>query len=120
MNGPGLVDVGDELLDMGVGGLEHDVLGTAFLHHRAIAEHGDAVADLQRLVEIVGDEQDRLVAVRLCSLSNSSCMSGADQRIERREGLVHQEDVGIEREGPGEADALLLAAGEVGAAGVSS
>ena len=37
----------------------------------------------------------------------------ADQRIERAEGLVHQQDVGIGRERAGEADALLHPAREV-------
>ncbi len=36
--------------------------------------------------------------------------AGADQRIEGGEGLVHEQDVGIERERPRQPDALLLAA----------
>ncbi len=36
----------------------------------------------------------------------------ADQRVERREGFVHQKDRRLGREGAGEADALLHAAGK--------
>ena len=37
----------------------------------------------------------------------------ADQRVERREGLVHEQDVGVRGEGPGETDALAHAAREL-------
>ena len=36
----------------------------------------------------------------------------ADQRVERRERLVHEQDVGVGREGARETDALLHAAGK--------
>ena len=37
----------------------------------------------------------------------------ADQRVERGERLVHQQDVGLGRKGARQADALLHAAGEL-------
>ena len=45
----------------------------------------------------------------------------AQVRVERGEGLVEQHDLGLDRERPGERDALLLAAGElVGVAALES
>jgi len=38
--------------------------------------------------------------------------AAADQRVQRRERLVHQQDVGIGGERAGQADALLHAAGQ--------
>ena len=38
---------------------------------------------------------------------------GARQRIERAEGLVHQQHLGLHRERAGDADALLHAAGDL-------
>ena len=49
-----------------------------------------------------------------CSVEQLVLQAGADQRVERRERLVHQQDLGVGGEGAGEADALLHAAGELG------
>ena len=40
---------------------------------------------------------------------------GGGDRVERRARLVHQDHFGIDRDGAGDAQALLLAAGEAGA-----
>ena len=40
---------------------------------------------------------------------------GGGDRIERRARLVHQDDVGIDRHGAGDDEALLLTAGKAGA-----
>ena len=40
-------------------------------------------------------------------------MRGGRDRVEGRSRLVHQEHLGLDREGPGDAEPLLLAAGEV-------
>ena len=48
-----------------------------------------------------------------CSIEELVLQLVADQRIERRERLVHEQDVGVGGEGAGEADALLHAAGQL-------
>ena len=50
---------------------------------------------------------------RPCSSMSWSCIWLADQRVERREGLVHEQDLGVGAERAGEADALLHAAGQL-------
>ena len=51
----------DEALDEVVGRVGQDRLrGVVLRDLRSLTQHGDAVADLQRLVEVVGDEDDRL------------------------------------------------------------
>ena len=49
-----------ELRNPGIGGPQHDVLRRAGLHDAALVHDRDPVADAQRLVEVVADEQDGL------------------------------------------------------------
>ena len=60
----------------------------------------------------MADEQDGLLQLLLQG-EQLVLQVGPDQRIERRERLVHQQDVGVGGEGAGEADTLLHAAGEL-------
>ena len=69
----------------------------------------DEVAHLDRLVDVVGDEQDRLGEV-LLEAQELVLEPFADDRIDGPEGLVHQHDRRVGREGLGHADALALAA----------
>ena len=103
------VHIGDEVAHIVVGGPEHDVLRRAGLDDAPALHDGDVVADLQRLFEVVADEDDRLLQRRL-KLQELVLQLGADQRIERRERLVHQKDRRFGGEGARQADALLHAA----------
>ena len=74
------------------------------LHHREVVGH-EQVGDSELVLKI-GEEVDRL---RL------------DRHIERRDGLVADDQVGAEGERPGDVDSLALTAGEfVGVAGAVS
>lgn len=106
------VDVGDELGDVLVGGLGEDLLCAADLHDASGSHHCDPVAEVHRLVEVVGDEDDRLAEL-LLDLDELLLHLAADQRVERREGLVHEQDVGVGGERTGEPDALTHPAGEL-------
>ena len=57
----------------------------------------------------MGDEEGGLVH-RFGEFEELVLQPAPDQRIEGRERLVHEQDVGIRRHGAGEADALLHAA----------
>ena len=74
-----------ELTDVGICRAQHDVLGRACLHDAPALEYRRLVAELQRLVEIVCDEQDRLAHARL-QREQFVLQLGADQRIERENG----------------------------------
>ncbi|MNK27808.1 hypothetical protein D3C87_461710 [compost metagenome] len=58
------------------------------------------------------DEHDGLVQLGL-KLQKLVLHFAADQRVQRREGFVHQQDFGIGGQGPRQADALLHAAGQL-------
>ena len=79
----------------------------------ADAQHRDLVAELDGLVDVVGDEDDRLAEVAL-QPQELVLQLLAHHRVDGAERLVHEHDRRVGRERPGDADALLLAAGELG------
>ena len=98
-----------ERADVVGGRPQHDVLHGAGLDDVATFHDDDAVAQLDGLVKVVADEEDGLFQAGL-EFQQFVLQLAADQRIKRREWLVHQQDVGICRKGAGEADPLLHAA----------
>ena len=74
-------------------------------------EQDDARSEKQRFAEVVGDEDDGL-AQAAGEIAEFTLELGAGDRVERAEGLVHQQNGRIGRKGAGNADALTLAAGE--------
>ena len=105
-------DVADEVLDVVVGGRADELLAGAELHDLPVAHDRDAVAEAQRLGQVVGDEDHRLAGLVL-QPHHLVLHVAADQRVERAERLVveHHRRVGGER--ARDADALLHAAGEL-------
>ena len=75
----------------------------------ALFQNGDYRRQAQRLLDVVGDEDDRLLCcgVDACDLALQRVTG---DRIDRAKGFVHQQQLGIGGERPGDADALLLAA----------
>ncbi len=61
----GVVHVLDEPLHVLVGGLPEDVLRDAELHDLSVLHDGDPVPERERLVEVVGDEDDRPLGLAL-------------------------------------------------------
>ena len=72
-------------------------------------EDGDEVAHLDRLVDVVGHEQDRL-GDRLLEAEELVLEPVADDRVDGAERLVHEHDRRVGGQRPGDADALALAA----------
>ena len=73
---------------------------------------GDPVGDRQGLVLVVGDEQGGDADLEL-DAPDLVAQLGADLGVQRRERLVEQEDLRLDRERPGERHPLLLAAREL-------
>ena len=73
------------------------------------AHDDDAVGEIDRLVDIVGDEEDRL-AVALPDAQELRAHDLPDLRVERTERLVHQQYLGLDAQGAGDSDALAHAA----------
>ena len=101
-----------EVAHVVVGRVGDDRLGRVDLYELAILHDGDALAHLDRLEEVVGDEDHGLVD-DLLDAQQLVLHITADQRVEGAEGLVEKKNLGVHRERPGEANALLHAAREL-------
>ena len=75
-------------------------------------QHDDAIRQRDRLLQVVRDEQDGLAVgrpqVEQLVLHQLTCLD-----VERRERLVHQQDLGIEDQHLGQRHALAHAAGKL-------
>ena len=75
-------------------------------------EHEDAVAHQHGLLDVMGDHQHRfdgqLALAPEVDQVGPECLGG--QHVERGERLVHQQEVGVDDQRPGQADALAHAA----------
>ena len=76
---------------------------------RARRQHQDAIGQVDRFLDVVGDQQHR-VALLVEDAPQLDPHPQAHQRVERRERLVHVQDLGLDHEGAGELDALEHAA----------
>ena len=76
------------------------------------AEHDDAIAEIDRLFEIVGDEDDGdLLFGR--ELQDLVLQALPRHGVERAERLVHQQELGLLRQAARDLHALLHAAGKL-------
>ena len=102
-------EVGDEL----VGRVVEQVLRRADLRQVASdTEDRDPVAELDRLVDVVGHEGDGLAELGL-QAQELLLQPVAHDGVDGAERLVHQHHRRVRRQGPGHADALLLASREL-------
>ena len=86
-----------------------DLARLAIFDQLAEVEKGGALRHARGLLHVVGDDDDRVAAAQL--VDQFLDLGGGD-RVERRAGLVHQDHLGIDGDGAGDAQPLLLAAGQ--------
>ena len=79
----------------------------------AVVEHGDSIGNLVRRDHIVGDGQRGGVEA-IVEVEDQIVDLVGENRIEAGGGLVVENDLRFERNGPRQPDALLHAAGELG------
>src|SRR4051812_3017857 len=97
------------VLDLGV---LVDLLRIALLDDLAEVHHGDPVTHRPDDGEVVGDEQVREPELLLQVLEQVEDL-GLDRDVERRDGLVTHDQLRVQGQGAGDADALALPAGEL-------
>ena len=85
------------------------LFGPAALDQLAEPEERRDVRDARRLLHVVRHDDDRVPRLQLVDQLLDALRG---DRIERRRRLVHQEDLGLDRQRPGDAQPLLLAARE--------
>jgi len=90
-----------------------DGVARAVLDDAALVHDRDDVADVAYHAEIVADEEvaDAELALQVHEQVEDLALDGD---VERRDGLVADDEVGLERERTGDSDALLLATRERG------
>ena len=86
--------------------------GGELLHRAAGAHHGDPVTETDRLLDVVGDEDDGLADLRL-QAQELRLQPLAHDRVDGGEGLVHQQHRRVRGQRAGHAGALPLPAGEL-------
>src|SRR6202453_4285095 len=106
---------GDVILRASIARRREDLVGVVEFDQLAEIHEGGLVGDARGLLHIVGDDRDGVV---LRQLLDQLLDLGSRNRIERRTGLVEQDHLGPHRDGAGDAEPLLLAAGQAEAAGV--
>ena len=77
-----------------------------------VPHDGHLVGEGERLTLVVGDEHRRRAPLGE-GRGDGLAGRGPQRRVEGGEGLVEEDDRGVERERPGEGDPLLLTAGEL-------
>src|SRR5271157_4593185 len=102
--GVGEQQVGGAELGEDAGAL--DLCGHGLVEHQASGH----VADPPCLLHIVGDDDDRKVGLEVVHQVLNACRGDG---VEGRARLVHENDLGFDGQGPGNAEPLLLAAGEL-------
>ncbi len=106
------LDFADKTEDEGGSRLVIDVVGGADLLDLALAHDAEAIGQFEGFFLIMGDE-DRGVAGAVVHFAQPLAQLAADLGIKRAKGLVEQQHGGLDGEGPGERDALALAAREL-------
>src|SRR5690625_4385055 len=106
------VTAGNVVFRLLVSGVGEQLPGFTHFDEVAEVEERGAVGYPCRLLHVVGDDHDGEV---LLQLEDQLFDDGGGNRIERRTGLVHQDDFGADGDGAGDAQALLLTAGQAGA-----
>ena len=107
------VDLADEIGDEGRRRVAVDLHRRADLLDHALVHDDDPVGDRERLLLVVRDHDggDAELALQRADLL---AQVDADDRVERRQRLVEQQQAGRGGERPRQRDPLLLAAGELG------
>ena len=77
----------------------------------AVGHHNDTIGQKNRLVDVMSDHQHGVAELGV-DRHHRILQMRAGQRVERAEWLVEEEDLRLHRQRPGEADALLHAAGD--------
>src|ERR1700761_8231218 len=106
---PSAEAAGDVILGPPIARRGEDLAGVVELDQLAEIHEGGLVGDARRLLHVMGHDRDRVV---LGELLDQLLDLGGRDRIERRARLPGQDHLGPHRHGAGDAEALLLAAGQ--------
>jgi hypothetical protein len=115
--GPFLLRVGegdrrDQRLGVRVEWLFEDRVGVGGLDDAAQVHDGDAIRDVANHGQVVGDEEIGQTESGL-QVRQQVHDLGLDRDVESGDGFVEHDEVGVDRQRPGDVDALALPTGEL-------
>ncbi len=102
---------GQQRLGVGMLGIREQRFGARVLHQHAHVHDCNAIADVLHHAQVVGDEQVGQAVLFLQVLQEVQNL-GLHGHVEGGDRLVEDDQLRIQRQGPGDADALPLAAAE--------
>ena len=105
-------DGGEQSLGVGVQRILEDVLGSAVFHQVAQIHNAHGVGDMLHHGQIVGDEQIGELILLLQLLQQIDDLR-LDGHVQGGHGLIADDELRLQSQGPGDTDALTLAAGEL-------
>src|SRR5512137_1330981 len=109
-SGPGSAEPpGDVVLGQLVRRVGEDLFRPVELDKLSKHHEGGVVGDPGRLLHVVGDDHDRVV---LLETLDQVLDPGRGDGVDGRAGLVEEDDLGLDGQRPGDAEALLLPARE--------
>ncbi|MPN16244.1 hypothetical protein SDC9_163582 [bioreactor metagenome] len=88
-----------------------EVFRRVHLYHFSALHDGDCIAELEGLINIMGDKYDSFVQLPL-DLQQLKLHVFAHQRIQSRERFIHQQHIRVGGQRAGDGHALTHAAGE--------
>ena len=103
------IHVAQELQHKGCGRMVVDLIGASLLLDPALIHDHNPVGDLHRLVLIMGDK-DAGDMNFIMQTAQPATQLLSHFGIECTEGLIKQQDLGLDREGPGQGNTLALSA----------
>src|ERR1019366_7599015 len=115
LDSPSAEPAGDVVLGTSIARRREDLVGLVEFDQLTEIHEGGLVRYTRGLLHVVGNDGDCIV---LRQFLDQFLDLGGRNRIERRAGLVEQDHLGPHRDGAGDAEPLLLAAGQAEARGV--
>ncbi|MBA1342011.1 MAG: hypothetical protein C5S52_00190 [ANME-2 cluster archaeon] len=111
------IHVLNKLFHIVIGRIRQDIFRGAFLDDLSVLHKNDPVTQFEGLIEIVTDEDYRLLYPFL-EIQKFILHVSPDERVEGAEGLVHQHDIRVERQRPCQTHPLLHPSAELPRIGV--
>src|SRR3546814_3984843 len=90
------INVLQERLDIVIGWRQQNIFWRAFLNQFAVFQDGYAIAQAQRFIQVVRDEDNGFIQLRL-QLQQLVLHFTSYQGVERRKSFVHQQDFSVDR-----------------------
>ena len=109
----------DVLTEVGQTGVFAEIAGVGTIHRQrhfhlgwTVAENDQAVSHDQGFIDVVGDEDDRLLDKHV-HVDDFFPQVHSGEKVQPSKGFIHEEDIGVDHQGSGQLGPALHASGEL-------